>query len=141
MPVQFGVRLIGIVYLAFGIIGFLPVDALNPIREQGIGASYLLGLVAINPLHNVIHLTVGLSALWMAKSVKSAQTWGRVLGVVLLALFAAGMVQAFLEGFPFDQSLLGAIPLNSPGHILHLVSGGIALYLGLMKVPSHLPPS
>ena len=136
MPAQFGVRLIAIVYLAFGIIGFIPIDALNPIREQGIGARYLLGLVAINPLHNVIHLAVGLSGLSMSNSAKSAQAWGKFFGAVLLALFAAGMVQAFVEGFPFDQSLLGALPLNSPGHILHLVSGGIALYLGLMKPAS-----
>ena len=113
------------------------LNAAGPLwGAMGVGARYLLGLVAINPLHNVIHLTVGLSGLWAAKSSALAQAWGKLFGAVLLILFAAGMVQAFLEGFPFDQLLLGLLPLNSPGHVLHLVSGGIALYLGLMKAPS-----
>ena len=50
---------------------------------------------------------------------------------MLLILFVGGMVQAFIEGLPNDQMFLGLVPLNSPGHILHLVSGGIVLYLGL----------
>jgi uncharacterized membrane protein YraQ (UPF0718 family) len=62
-----------------------------------------------------------------------ARRWATIVGVVLLALFFAGMIQSALEGFPPEQLLLGLIPLNSPGHVLHAVTGGIALYLGVTR--------
>jgi hypothetical protein len=131
MFIQFGVKLIGIVYLAFGIVGFLPFGFINPMHNEGVGARYLLNLVAINYLHNIIHLAIGISALLSIKTLSRAQRWARICGPALLVLFGAGMVQAFIEGLPDDQLFLGIVPLNSPGHILHLVTGGIVLYLGL----------
>lgn len=133
MFIQFGVRLIGVVYLVFGVVGFLPIDLINPIHHEGVGARYLFRLIAVNWLHNAVHAGIGLSGLWAAQTVGRAQQWGKVCGVVLLALFVIGMVQAFLEGLPGDQALLGLVPLNSPGHVLHFVTGGIALYLGLSR--------
>lgn len=65
--------------------------------------------------------------------------WGTLTGIVLLVLFSVGLAQAALEGFPKDQLLLRALPLNSPGHILHLISGGLALYLGLASPSSRTP--
>jgi len=134
--VLLGVRLLGVVYTALGALGFLPLDFLNPVHPEGVGARYLMNLVAINALHNFIHLAIGVSALWAPRTVHNARQWGKITGPVLLLLFSAGMGQAALEGFPKDQLLLGFLPLNSPGHILHLMSGGLALYLGLAARPS-----
>ncbi len=133
MVARFGVRFLGIVYLVLGIAGFLPFPVLNPPHPEGIGARYVFNLVAINSIHNLIHLVIGLTALLSARSQNAARRWGIIAGVVLLLLFVAGIVQAVFEGFPKDQMLLGFIPLNSPGHILHLVSGVIALYLGRLS--------
>jgi hypothetical protein len=133
MVTRFGVRLLGIVYLALGIAGFLPFPALNPLHPEGIGARYVFNLVAINSIHNLVHIVVGLTALFSARSQSAARRWGVFAGATLLLLFAAGTVQTVLEGFPKDQMFLGIIPLNSPGHILHLVSGFIALYLGRLS--------
>ncbi|MFL5733682.1 MAG: DUF4383 domain-containing protein, partial [Chloroflexia bacterium] len=66
MFVQFGVRLLGVVYTALGIIGFFRIDTINPFHHEGIAARYLLNLVAINDLHNIIHLAIGLTGLWAA---------------------------------------------------------------------------
>ena len=129
--VQYGVRLLGLVYLVLGALGFLPFDFLNPHHPEGVGARYLFNLVAVNTLHNLIHLAIGVSGLWAAQQLDRARPWGTLTGVVLLLLFAAGLGQAAVEGFPKDQILLRLLPLNSPGHILHLISGGLALYLGL----------
>jgi hypothetical protein len=137
--VQYGVRLLGAVYLALGIIGFLPFDFLNPLHHEGIGTRYLFNLVAINALHNIVHLAIGITGLWAAGDLERSRWWGKIAGAVLLVLFAAGMAQAYIEGFPVDQLLLNLVPLNSPGHMLHLVSGGLAVYLGLVKPPA--PPS
>lgn len=135
--VQYGVRLLGLVYLGLGVLGFLPFDFLNPHHPEGVGARYLLNLVAVNTLHNLIHLAIGVSGLWAAQHLDRVRLWGTLTGVVLLLLFSAGLVQAAVEGFPKDQLLLRAVPLNSPGHILHLISGGLALYLGLASTSSH----
>lgn len=132
MNVRYGVRLISAIYLALGLVGFLPVEGINPIHHDGVGATYLLHLVAVNTLHNIVHFLIGATGLVAARSTSASATWSLVCGPVLLLLFAVGMAKAFAEGFPVDQSLLGLVPLNSPGHILHLVTGGLALYLGLM---------
>jgi Domain of unknown function (DUF4383) len=140
MLAQYGARLIGVVYVAFGILGFLPFDWINPMHPEGVGARYLLNQVAINTLHNLIHLAIGISALVAARTPGGARQWGRAGGLVLLVLFGAGIAQAIVEGFPKDQLLFGLVPLNSPGHILHLVSGGLALYLGFARQTIASPP-
>ena len=134
MFIQYGVRLISVVYVVLGILGFITVDPINHYHPEGIGAFYLLNNIAINWLHNIIHLFIGFSGLWAAQSIARAQLWGKLMGVVLLLLFVVGMAQAAMLGFPVDQLLLGLVPLNSPGHTLHLVTGGLALYLGYKRV-------
>ena len=133
MFIQYGVKLLGVVYLALGILGFLPLEVLNPIHAEGHGFHYLLNFIAIDALHNIVHLVLGLTALWASRTLVNAQRWGKVAGVTLLVLFAIGMLQAIAEGFPIDQLLLGLVALNSPGHTLHLVTGAVALYLGLAR--------
>ncbi len=133
---QYGAMLIGIVYLVLGVVGFVPSETINPVHHYAITARYLLNLVAINDLHNVVHLTIGVTGLLASRRAEWARQWGVIAGVVLLLLFVAGMAQALIEGLPPDQLFLGILPLNSPGHILHLVTGGLALYMGLVRLPS-----
>ena len=127
---QFGARLLGTVYTVLGIAGFLPIHFLNPMHHEGVGVRYLFNLVAINTVHNLIHLAIGVTGLLAAGQVARSRIWGRVCGCALLLVFLGGIAQAYMEGLPPDQLLLGLVPLNSPGHILHLVTGVIALYLG-----------
>jgi hypothetical protein len=133
MYIQYGVAIISITYVVLGVLGFLPVDSINPFHHEGVGARYLLGLVAINGFHNLIHLAIGASGLWAMQRLDRSQLWGKVVGVVLLIIFVVGMAQAGLEGFPGDQLLLGIVPLNSPGHTLHFTTGAVALYMGLAR--------
>jgi len=133
MFVRYGVRLLGITYLVLGMLGFLPFDRINPIHHDGSGVRYLVNLVAINASHNVIHLALGITGILAARSLAWSRLWGKTCGPVLLLVFAAGMAQAVAEGLPPDQLLLGFVALNSAGHVLHLVTGGIALYLGLAR--------
>lgn len=135
MYIQYGVRLIAVVYVVLGLVGFIPIERLNPVMHEDMVARYLLHLVAINAWHNVIHLVIGVSGLWAALTPTRMRVWGMIAGVVLMALFAAGMLQAAIEGFPHTQLFLGLVPLNPPGHALHIISGGLALYLGLVRMP------
>lgn len=131
--IQHGVWVVSVTYVVLGLLGFLPFEAINPMHHEGVGARYLLNLVAINWIHNLIHLGIGVSGLYAAGTLARSRTWGWVTGVVLLLVFAAGMLQAAQEGFPADRLLLGLVPLNSPGHMLHLATGGLALYLGFAR--------
>ena len=133
MVSKYGAKYIGILYLALGIIGFLPIPWLNPFHAEGVGAIYLFNLIAVNTLHDIIHLAIGITGLLASRDETQARLWGKVVGVVLLLLFVVGMLQAFAEGFPADQLFLGLVPLNSPGHMLHLVTGALALYLGFVR--------
>jgi hypothetical protein len=123
--IRYGVRLVGVTY---------------PFHTEGVGAHYLFNLVAINWVHNVIHLAIGGSGLWASATLERCRLWGRVVGAVLLLVFAAGMTQAALAGYPVDQLLLGLVPLNSPGHMLHLATGGLAVYLGVAPARATLAP-
>lgn len=131
---KYGVKLLGVLYLVLGIVGFFPLPILNPLHADGVGATYLFNLIAVNTLHDTIHLVIGITGLLASRDEAQARLWGKIAGGVLILLFIAGMVQAAVEGFPKDQLFLGLVPLNSPGHILHLVTGALALYLGLVKV-------
>ncbi|HVZ38220.1 MAG TPA: DUF4383 domain-containing protein [Candidatus Kapabacteria bacterium] len=133
MFIRYGVGIVATTYTLLGVIGFLPVEGINSMHHEGIGVHYLFNIIAINVVHNLIHLGIGISGLFAMRTLRGAQMWGKIVGVVLLLVFAAGMVQAVMEGFPRDQWLLGIVPLNSPGHTLHLATGVVALYLGLAK--------
>lgn len=128
--VQFGARLLGTAYTVFGVVGFLPIHFLNPMHHEGVGTRYLFNLVAINTAHNLIHLAIGITGLLAATRPDRSRLWGKLCGFALLLLFVGGIAQAYLEGLPSDQLFLGLVPLNSPGHILHLVTGIVALCLG-----------
>ena len=136
---KYGAKLLGILYLVLGVVGFFPLPILNPFHADGIGATYLFNLIAVNTLHDIIHLVIGITGLLASRDEAQARLWGKIAGVVLILLFVAGMVQAAVEGFPKDQLFLGLVPLNSPGHILHLVTGALALYLGFVKVDEITP--
>jgi hypothetical protein len=131
---KYGTKLLGVLYLVLGVVGFFPLPVLNPFHSEGVGATYLFNLIAVNTLHDIIHLAIGITGLLASRNEAQARLWGKIAGVVLILLFVAGMVQAAIEGFPKDQLFLGLVPLNSPGHMLHLVTGALALYLGFVPV-------
>ncbi len=107
----------GVVYLAVGILGFLPF----------LGGSYtqtstnLLGIFPINLLHNLVHAIIGIAGIAGAASLASARTFCQVVGVVLLLL---GVVGIFLP------EPLGLLNIGGVDIALHLVTGGILAYFG-----------
>lgn len=132
--VSFGMRWVSAIYLGLGLLGLLPLSALNPIHGQGnLATTYLLNFVATNTVHNLIHIAIGASGLIWALNARQGQRWCQVVGLLLLMLFVVGIVQAGIEGFPADQRLCGVVPLNSAGHVLHAATGAVILYLGLAK--------
>jgi hypothetical protein len=109
--------IIGGVFLAVGLLGLI----LNPT------GGLLLGTFAVDLLHNIVHLVVGLAGLgaWYLGLVES-RIFNKVLGVVYLVLGVLGFIPPLFD----DGQFLGILHLNNADNILHLVVGAIAAYFG-----------
>ena len=107
----------GVVYLAVGILGFLPF----------LGGSYtqtsssLLGLFPINLLHNIVHALIGIAGIAAAASIASSRSYEKVVGVVLLLLGVVGI---------FIAQPLGLLNIGGLDIFLHLATGAILAYFG-----------
>ncbi|MBC7441611.1 MAG: DUF4383 domain-containing protein [Ramlibacter sp.] len=111
----------GAVYLLVGLLGFAVTGGISFIATEG---GLLLGLFAVNPLHNVAHLLIG-AALLIAglASVPAAKSVNTTIGAVYLLL---GIV-----GFFIASTALNILALNTPDHFLHLASAIVLLGAGL----------
>ena len=103
---------LGIFYVAVGILGFVP-----GITSDGL----LLGIFAVNALHNIAHLVLGAVLIWGSMSA-AITTVNKGMAVVFGVLVIASFVAPILE----------QLPLNPPDTILHLASAAITAYLGFM---------
>jgi len=90
-PSQLLALAIGAVYTLIGILGFLVTGFDNFAAETN---KTLLGF-EINPLHNLVHLAIGLAGLAMWRRLDTARTYGWLLAAgyglaFIYGLFAAG---------------------------------------------------
>ena len=112
----------GAVYSLVGIMGFLrPLTDAPPDGLMWTGVANLLGIFAINWLHNVIHLGTGLFGVLTAGRTDSARLYARVIGIVFALVFLVGL---------FTSNPLGILPLNGADNVLHLASSAVALLVG-----------
>lgn len=101
---------LGIFYVAIGILGFVP-----GITSDG----HLLGIFAVNTLHNIAHLVLGAVLIWGSMS-DAITTVNKAMAVVFGVLVVASFIAPIIE----------QLPLNPPDTILHLASAAITAYLG-----------
>jgi hypothetical protein len=119
-PAQLLALVIGAVYTLVGIAGFLVTGFDNFAAETD---KTLLGF-EVNPLHNLVHLVIGVAGLVMWRRLDTARTYGWVL--------AAGYGLAFIYGlFAAGNSDINFLSLNGADNVLHLVSAvaGVAIAL------------
>jgi hypothetical protein len=111
----------GAVYLLVGLLGFAVTGGVSFIATDG---NLLLGLFAVNPLHNIAHLLIGAALLIAGLStVAASRSVNTVVGAVYLLL---GIVGFFLVGTAFN-----ILALNTADHFLHLASAIVLLGVGL----------
>lgn len=123
-PAQTFALVVGVVYLAIGVIGFAFsgfddfADA-NPDNE-------MLGF-HINGLHNLVHIAIGAVLIGAASAHASAKSANLVVGVVLLLVALIGFIEkptTVLEWLNiFDGS-------SDPDNFLHLVTGAAGVLFG-----------
>jgi len=107
---------LGIVYIAIGVLGFVP-----GITSNGL----LLGIFAVNALHNIAHLALGAVLIWGSMSA-AITTVNKAMAVVFGALVLVSFIAPIVE----------QLPLNPPDTILHLASAAITAYLGFFAQPA-----
>lgn len=115
-PNRLYATVVGAVLVLVGILGLI----LNTTGGN------LLGLFAVDLLHNLVHLVSGIIAIALAY-LGMARVFNRAFGIVYTLLAVVGLA-LFTNG----PSLLGIINLNLYDNLLHLVLGVSALAVGFL---------
>ncbi len=116
-------RVFGIIYLLVGILGFVP-GLSQPMNDATMGGmSLLLGLFPVNPLHNVVHIVVGLAGILVAGTFSNSRVYFKTLAIVYGLLTVLGLI-------PATTNVFGLVPLGSWDIGLHLVTAIVAAYFG-----------
>src|SRR5207253_4577317 len=121
--VQVAALVFGAIYLAVGIIGFLPFLGGSVTMTN----SKLLGLFNINLLHNLVHVVIGIAGLAAVTSLPHARWFCQVVGVVLLLL---GVLGVFVAN-PLGLLYIGGLDIS-----LHIVSGAVLGQFGVVATVS-----
>ncbi|MGY1616000.1 DUF4383 domain-containing protein [Geodermatophilus sp. SYSU D00691] len=114
---------IGAIYTLIGIIGFFVTGFDDFAAHTG---ETLIGFM-INPLHNIVHLVIGIAGLVLSRTLSGARTYGWLLAAGYGAAFVYGL---FAVGEDWDF-----LALNWADNILHLVTAllGAAIALGPVR--------
>jgi cyanate permease len=108
----------GVVFALVGLAGFLVSDTFAETDD-----ATLLGF-EVNHLHNVVHLLIGVALLAASRQTATARTANLVIGIAYLGLAVLG---PFLTG-----TSANVLALNSPDHVLHLLSGLVLAGVGAL---------
>lgn len=128
---QIAAIVFGVIFLAIGVLGFIPGITTN------YGALYfagytseaaLLGLFQVSVLHNVVHMLLGFIGLWMARTHSSARTYLIGAGVLYLLLFIYGLIVPLNGEGNF-------VPFNWADNWLHLGLAVVMIILGFVLGP------
>jgi hypothetical protein len=121
-------RVIGIMFLAVGVLGFIPglkspppLSAPHLAVEGGYGL--LLGLFPVNWIHNLVHLAVGVIGLSSSRTMVDARRFARGLTFFYGTLALMGVIPAL-------NSLFGLAPLFGHDIWLHAGTAAVAAYFG-----------
>ena len=127
-PAQTLAALVGAVFLAVGVLGFIPgiTTAYDQLGFAGHeSGALLLGLFQVSVLHNLAHLAFGVAGVVMARSVAGARNylvWG---GAVYAVLFVYGLLIG-------HGSTANFVPLNTADNVLHLLLALGMIGLGVL---------
>lgn len=109
----------GALYLVVGVAGFFVTGFEDFSGTEG----EKLILLGVNPLHNLVHVALGI--LWLAGA--GRETTARTINILIGAVLAiVGIIGLFLV-----NSSANILALNHPDNLLHLVTAALALWLGL----------
>jgi Domain of unknown function (DUF4383) len=120
------ISVLGAVYLLIGVLGFVPALVVpTAVAGQGL----LLGIFAVNAIHNLAHLILG--ALMLYAGTSAARFWllSRTLAAVFAVLVVGSVIAPIAEG----------VAINLPDTGLHLFSAIAMAYLAFASKPDVAP--
>jgi len=119
-PAQSAATLTGLVFMALGVLGFVPLITTSSIAFAGQGSgAKLIGVFQVSDLQNILHILLGLAGIALARTTAGARQYLLGGGVAFLVLWALGIVNAGKW-----------IPVNAADDWLHLAIGIALIGLG-----------
>ncbi|HEU4511950.1 MAG TPA: DUF4383 domain-containing protein [Nocardioidaceae bacterium] len=121
-------KIVGIVFLAVGVLGFIPGITTDYGSMQFAGhesEAMLLGIFQVSILHNIVHLLFGAAGLVMSKTWSGARTYLIGGGAIYLVLWLYGL----LVGHDAPANF---VPVNNADDWLHFLLGAGMVALGLV---------
>ncbi|TDE12216.1 DUF4383 domain-containing protein [Jiangella asiatica] len=131
-PVQTAATIVGVVFLAVGVLGFIPGITTDFDTMEFAGhdsEAELLGIFQVSILHNIVHLLFGVAGLALARTATGARAyliWGGLVYAIL-----------WLYGLLVDKdSSANFVPLNAADDWLHLGLAAAMVLLGVVLGPT-----
>ncbi|QYN19093.1 DUF4383 domain-containing protein [Amycolatopsis sp. DSM 110486] len=130
-PRQLIAAVVGAVFLAVGVLGFIPGVTTHYDQLSWAGhdsGALLLGVFAVSVLHNIVHLAFGVAGLALSGTARGARGFLLGGGVIYLVLWLYGLI--------IDHgSAANFVPVNTSDDWLHLGLGVGMIVLGLIPLP------
>ncbi|MFC4556206.1 DUF4383 domain-containing protein [Georgenia faecalis] len=120
-PHQLLALVIGVVYLLVGIAGFF-VTGIDGFVEHDHDQTLLV--FAINPLHNIVHIVIGLAGVILWSTPERARVYGWLLAIG----YGAATIYGFIV---LNNDDLNFLNINMADNWLHLVSTIAGLIIAL----------
>lgn len=114
---------IGVIYTLIGVLGFFVTGFENFAEETG---DTLLGF-EVNPLHNIVHLVIGIAGIALSRTLATARTFGWLLVIGYGLVFIYGL-------FAVGNSDINFLSLNVADNFLHIGSVIAGLVIALLPV-------
>jgi|SRR6185503_4627369 len=116
----------GVILTLVGVLGFIP----GVTNDDG----KLLGIFAVDTLHNVIHLASGILGIFAARmGASQAAMFAKIFGLVYALVTIVGFVQG--------DTVVGLFGVNMADNVLHLLVAVIFLYAGFSNKGGSAPAS
>jgi hypothetical protein len=113
----------GAIYLLVGIVGFF-VTGFDHFADNS--QHEMLLFFMVNPLHNIVHILVGVAGLVLGRTLAGARTYGWLLAVAYGAVSIYGLIAV---GKDWDF-----LNINGPDNALHIATTLVGLVIALMPV-------
>jgi hypothetical protein len=128
-PAQVYALVFGVLLVAVGIAGFFWSASFATGVGAGVEQGFVLGVLAVNGWHNVVHLVTGVIGLAVARSRSASRAYALGLGLIYLVITLLGFVAVT------NDTIVGLVAINLEDNFLHLAIGLAGVGAGLATQP------
>lgn len=131
MKTRYFALIMGIGFLAVGILGFVPALLTPPEGEPALlveaGHGRLFGLFPVNVVHNLIHLAFGVWGVVVWRAFGPSRIYARSVAIIYAVLAVMGLI-------PVLRTTFGLVPIHGHDIWLHAVIAIVSAYFGYASV-------